>query len=377
MAVEYFDSEQGKPIEELEETMILSDETSYFLVSMENITRKINLLSLIKMMAGDENGTNSEYKFYSTQYLDSKVSEIYQSINDMGSHFDKYTEMIEQLRTKIDSSISSFQNIVNQIDPKLEDLEVRLQELINKTCSELAQEHVTINNKIDSINQAYQEADSNILNYVKEQFQQLFQQIEEGGDISDQMFAVLQASIDQLRLDLSNIKKTLDAKDTELEQKITELENRLDDIDQTVNNEYYSKTEMDDIINDIYKRIKVQVISANKDSAGRAQNLNNYTNDGLYFFTASASASNLPSGCTNGILWTINCGDGPTPTIKQLFFRYGTVNKTDHNIFTRTRMTTSATWSSWARILTTNDIKYGTSVPTNLETGQIYLQYFV
>ena len=76
MAVEYFDREQGKPIEELEETMILDDEASYFLVSTENLNRKINLLSVIKMMCWDDNNINSEFKLYSINYMNSIVSEI-------------------------------------------------------------------------------------------------------------------------------------------------------------------------------------------------------------------------------------------------------------------------------------------------------------
>lgn len=377
MALEYFDSDQGKPIEELEETMVLKDEDSYFLVSTENLTKKINLLSLIKMMCGDENSENKEFKFYSTSYLDNKVLEILQTINELGSQFDDYTEMIENLKTKIDTSISSFENIVNQIDPKLEDLENRLQQIINEKCNQLAQEHIVINNNINRIEQEYQEADNSILEYVKKQFEELFDQIQEGGDISDQMFAVLQAAIEQLRSDLSSIKKTLEAKDTELENRIIALENSLKDIDQNISNYFYNKEEIDELLKDIYKRITVQIISAATDSMGRPNDLNNYIEDGLYMFTMSANAANLPGGSVNGILWTINCGNGDVPAIKQLYFRYGTLNKNDHNIYVRSRMGTDATWSEWAKVLTTKDIIYGTSVPTNLENGQIYLQYFI
>lgn len=377
MAVEYFDREQGKPIEELEETMILDDEASYFLVSTENLTRKINLLSVIKMMCGDDNNTNSEFKFYSTNYLNSKVSEILEIINNMDSKFDDYTEMIENLKTKIDASISSFENIVNQIDPKLEDLEQRLQQLINEKCSELAQEHITINNRITSVEEAYQNADESILAYVKEQFEQLFKQIEEGGDISDQMFAVLQAAIDQLRQDLSSIKKSLEAKDSELEQRIIRLENLISGVSDNMNSFYYNKEEIDAFLNDLYKRITVQIISSNTDEQGNPHDLNNYMDNGLFFFTLSSEPLNLPPGAVNGLLVVIDCGYEPSPVIKQLFFRYGTANKTDHNISIRTRMSASAVWTDWARILTSKDIIYGTEVPTTLETGQIYLQYFL
>ena len=97
MATEFYDEEQAKKIYELEETMVLDDQTAYFLVSCENLTRKINLLSLAKALNGDETSENKELKFYSTSYLDNKVKEMYTSINSMGSHFDEYSNIIEKL----------------------------------------------------------------------------------------------------------------------------------------------------------------------------------------------------------------------------------------------------------------------------------------
>ena len=62
MATEFYDEEQAKKVYELEETMVLDDETSYFLVSCEELTRKTNLLSLAKALNGDESSENKEYK---------------------------------------------------------------------------------------------------------------------------------------------------------------------------------------------------------------------------------------------------------------------------------------------------------------------------
>ena len=92
----------------------------------------------------------------------------------------------------------------------------------------------------------------------------------------------------------------------------------------------------------------------------------------MYFFAQSAEASNMPPNCVNGILNVINCGNG---VIKQIFYRYGTINKNDHQMFLRTRA--SSSWSDWSKVITTNDILTGTSVPAALEDGQIYLQYFL
>ncbi|MDD3121980.1 MAG: hypothetical protein PHC62_00525 [Candidatus Izemoplasmatales bacterium] len=372
MAIEYFDQEQGKPIEKLEETLILEDESSFFLVSMDNITRKVNLLSMIKMMSGDNNDSNSEYKFYSTTYLNSKMSEIYQSIRDMDAYFDEFTEMIEEMKTKIDTSIKSFEKIVNGIDPKLRDLENKLQAIIDERCNQLAQECVTINNKVIQVENDYKLADAELREYIEQQFHDLFNQIQEGGDISAQMFNVLQNSIDDLRTLVNNMYATLRAKDTELEDRIIELENRVDDIGESVTNNYYNKEEIDQFLQDIYNRISVKIVSSPTDVDGNRHDANNYTEDGFIFFTLSAELLNIPSTAVNGVLHTINFNDGP---IKQLFYRYGTMNVNDHHIFIRTRM--AGNWTEWARILTTKDIIYGTEVPTNLETGQIYLQYFI
>ena len=55
------DPSQAKKINELEETMVLKDE-SMFLVFADNLTRKMNFLTLIKALSGDNVGVNSEYK---------------------------------------------------------------------------------------------------------------------------------------------------------------------------------------------------------------------------------------------------------------------------------------------------------------------------
>ena len=142
MATEFYDEEQAKKIYELEETMVLDDQTAYFLVSCENLTRKINLLSLAKALNGDETSENKELKFYSTSYLDNKVKEMYTSINSMGSHFDEYSNIIEKLQTKIDTSMERFQNIVNSIDPKLAELETKLQAYVDDKCDTLVASHI-------------------------------------------------------------------------------------------------------------------------------------------------------------------------------------------------------------------------------------------
>lgn len=373
MATEFYDEEQAKKIYELEETMVLDDQTAYFLVSCENLTRKINLLSLAKALNGDETSENKELKFYSTSYLDNKVKEMYTSINSMGSHFDEYSNIIEKLQTKIDTSMERFQKIVNSIDPKLTELETRLQTYVDEKCKVLANEDVLIYKKIDEIYNELKDADNSIRTEINNKFDELFKVIDGNGDISAQMFATLQSSIETINNEISNIKteiKNLKDKDTYLENLIRNVQSGADS---SLNN-YYSAYDIDRKLEEIYKYIRVQVISSATDSSGRNQDLNNYYESGLYLFTSTASAANMPDSCVNGILWTINCGNGSSPFIKQVFFRYGTININDQQMYIRSR--SSGSWSDWERSLTTKDIIWGTKVPEALENGQIYLQYF-
>lgn len=373
MATEFYDEEQAKKIYELEETMVLDEQTAYFLVSCENLTRKINLLSLIKAFNGDETSDNKDIKFYSTSYLDKKIKELYTTINTMNSHFDEYSNIIEKLQTKLDTSMERFQNILNSIDPKLVELENRLQSYVDEKCKTLANEDVLIYKKIDEVYNELKQDDTNLRTEINKKFDELFKVIDDGGDISAQMFATLQASIESINNEISNLKteiKNLKEKDTYLENLIKSVESGSKE---SLNN-YYTSADIDKKLEEIYKYIKVQIISATNDSNGKKQDLNNYDTSGLYLFTTTAKPSNLPGGSVNGILWTINCGNGSSPFIKQIFFRYGTINANDHQMFIRSR--SSGNWSDWQRTLTTKDIIWGTKVPEALENGQIYLQYF-
>lgn len=375
MSVKYFDEEQGKQIEQLEETMILDDDMSYFLVSLENMTKKVNLLSMIKMMSADDNGVNSEYKFYSSSYLNNKITDIYASINDMNSIFDDYTEIIETMKTNVDTSILNFEAIINGIDPKLQALEDQVQTYVDDKCNTLAQEIVTVNNRIDTVITDYQDADQSLMDYMREQFEALFLDISEGGEISESMYAQLRASLDELFNQMNTYVNNLVAKDTALLVKITALEDAMGDIQSTITNTFYSKEDIDNFLEEIYEKFTVEIISESADANGEPTNLDNIDANGIYLITQSTQALNLPPGSVNGILWVINCADPPSPFVKQIYFRRGTLNSNDHNMFMRSRG--AGTWSTWAKVLTTKDIIYGTEVPTNLENGQIYLQYFV
>ena len=368
------DPSQAKKINELEETMVLKDE-SMFLVFADNLTRKMNFLTLIKALSGDNVGVNSEYKFYTTKYIENRLREINFAIDSTQNQFDDYTKMIERIKTKIDISIEKFDKTVNEIDPKLSELEEKLQILINEKCNALANQDTLIINNVNEIYRELIAANQALRDEFDRKFQEITGVIDNEGNITDALYNSLKQDIDDLRNLLNNYVSDLKSNDKSFNDRITKLEQRAGIFDNTITNSYYTKQDIDNLLQQIYERIKVQIISSSTVD-GKKVDVDNFTEDGLYFITSTAEASNIPSGNTNGLLQVFNMGNGNTPVVKQVWHRYGTINKSDHMMYERTRFN-NGTWSTWARYLTDKDIIYGTEIPTALEDGQIYIQYFV
>lgn len=73
--------------------------------------------------------------------------------------------------------------------------------------------------------------------------------------------------------------------------------------------------------------------------------LNDYTSTGFYYFSGSYTPTNIPAG-SNGWLLVLSSNDGSSgAVIKQLWFRYGTINSNDHNTFVRTK--SDQAWGDW------------------------------
>ena len=75
------------------------------------------------------------------------------------------------------------------------------------------------------------------------------------------------------------------------------------------------------------------------------ENLNNYQNTGLYYF--SNSPANIPVG-SNGWLLVI-AGYNANTITKQIWLRHGTINSNDFEIYVRTY---SGSWGNWNRLIT-------------------------
>ena len=107
------------------------------------------------------------------------------------------------------------------------------------------------------------------------------------------------------------------------------------------------------------------------------EDLNNYTDAGFYVFAQSYTPTNAPSGNVNGWLWVIpwNQGNG---TIKQFWFRHGTVGSNDFETYVRTKVGTNA-WGSWSKYYTTSNpptyAEVGASPAFTNSTGGVKFSY--
>jgi hypothetical protein len=98
-------------------------------------------------------------------------------------------------------------------------------------------------------------------------------------------------------------------------------------------------------------------------------NLNDYIQSGCYYFDSNVTPYNIPVG-SNGWLQVIaeqplNEGRG-TGYVRQFWYRSGTVNENDHQMYMRTANIGTTSWGAWQRIITEKDL---TALTTTLESS--------
>lgn len=81
--------------------------------------------------------------------------------------------------------------------------------------------------------------------------------------------------------------------------------------------------------------------------------LNDYKEEGRWFFNYETTPVNAPPGVANGWLEVMNRGNADA--VKQIWYRYGTANHNDSDTYVRT-YTLENGWSNWVKILTNNGI---------------------
>ena len=77
--------------------------------------------------------------------------------------------------------------------------------------------------------------------------------------------------------------------------------------------------------------------------------LNDYTTPGSYFFSGDYKPTNIPTG-SNG--WLLVLANGSRTMVKQIWFRAGSMNSTDHQTYIRTYINGSG-WSNWHAVSVT------------------------
>lgn len=82
-----------------------------------------------------------------------------------------------------------------------------------------------------------------------------------------------------------------------------------------------------------------------------SQDLNDYKESGVYYFTSSNPPVNVPVG-SNGVLFVIKSAWSVRPLVKQIWMRHGTSNSNDNQTFTRSFNITNNTWSYWHEYVT-------------------------
>ena len=102
-------------------------------------------------------------------------------------------------------------------------------------------------------------------------------------------------------------------------------------------------------------------ISTTYVSTGGAVDLNDYTEQGWYFFTSNNSIDNIPAGA-NGWLKVVKDKDSGTWT-KQIWYRAGTPNSNDYRTYVRTR--TGDIWSNWKQYQMVEDSGWQTLALTS------------
>lgn len=121
----------------------------------------------------------------------------------------------------------------------------------------------------------------------------------------------------------------------------------------------------------------VTVIKSNFD-------INDYTENGLFYFSSSYTATNAPENVTNGWFQVMTSAGGG---VKQILYRAGKANTTDFHTYVRSYV--SETWSGWKRFTmienkivtgSTNNlgnialgVTAGTYIPTAVESSDGYI----
>ena len=98
------------------------------------------------------------------------------------------------------------------------------------------------------------------------------------------------------------------------------------------------------------------------------EDLNNYKEDGIYFFHSYYTPVNIPAGVNGWLIVYKTITETGGEVVKQIWYRFGTLESNDHNMWVRTYG--SGNWGSWTKIITEKDIAPKWYPITSFTTGE-------
>lgn len=111
--------ENGKRIEELLEVTRISDD-SYFLVSEQDLTRKITLTYLRNAFNGDDATENLNNVYYSVEKANEIHDHIYDEINKLNTKVDNLSDRMDNIYNDFGADLSDFKNYVEEMRAELD-----------------------------------------------------------------------------------------------------------------------------------------------------------------------------------------------------------------------------------------------------------------
>lgn len=323
---------KGKQIYELFETSKLDLNSALIINTSSRETKRISFKAFINNLKGD--GTDSSNSFYTKDDTDILLSGMRNTLNQ---NIRSFSQTIEEIKTSYDDITKDVSLISTQVNSKLNSFSTQIE---------------NNNSEVTSVrNYVTQIVEKSNDTYSKKEIDQLFSSI--NGKLSG---LYTSSQVDSL---VNPLKSQIAI----LQKKVTDIENN-----STGSSGSSSSGGT------------AEGLSINYINSGSI-NLNSYTTAKIFYISSAVSMINAPNNCKDGWLIVLpNEGTGETSTgsiyVKQIFLKSGTANTDDYEVYVRTRINSASSFSKWVKMITTKDIIVGSEVPTTLEEGQIYLQYF-
>lgn len=112
-------------------------------------------------------------------------------------------------------------------------------------------------------------------------------------------------------------------------------------------------------LNEMQDNVDAAKFDKTIDITTAGEDLNDYVEDGVYYFSSSVTPTNIPEG-VNGWLRVIK-GNQNT-SVKQIWYRQGTRDVNDNDTYIRT-LHDNVTWSSWEKYITSSHYKLQSNEP--------------